>query len=33
LYEALLSIVDNKTLPAALLIPARAALDKAQGIA
>lgn len=33
LYEALLLIVDNKTLPAALLIPARAALDKAQGIA
>lgn len=30
LYDALQSIVDNKTLPPKLLIPARAALDKAQ---
>ena len=26
------SIVDNKTLPAVLLIPARVALDKATGL-
>ena len=29
LYDALQSIVDNKTLPPELLIPARAALEKA----
>jgi hypothetical protein len=32
LYNALESIVDNKTLPAVLLIPARVALDKATGL-
>jgi hypothetical protein len=33
LYDALQSIVDNKTLPPKLLIPARAALDKATATA
>ncbi len=33
LYDALQSIVDNKTLPPELLIPARAALDKATATA
>lgn len=33
LYDALQLIVDNKTLPPELLIPARAALDKATATA